>query len=638
MATLLRHRLIPFLSLLLLLALAPVGARAATPNTATECIDLGLVWVHVEIRGEVADSGCAVDFGTGEEALVSAGVEITDNAGFITHLAGRPDASDAAGSMYWWSYWTLAPQDGSPGEWAFSEFGMADSRPQAGSVEAWVFQESYAEDAVPPALDPLAATGPGPIGPGADPATPAERATAWLLGETTDGALPNFLGNPDWGLTTDAVLGLVAAGAGEEQLAPVLEAVQGAVRDGSYGFLVDGENTYVDAGGVAKLTLIASLTGADPSSYGGRDLVSALESELVDGQLKGANTFGQAYAVMALAGLDRPVTEAADFLVAQQCPSGDFRLFPAATPCTTDAGNADRDASALAVLGLRAAAASGLEVAAALDSGVEWLVSDQKADGSWIGSRWTASPNTNSTGLVAHALSGLATDSVRKAAAWTASLQVSGGADDGAVAYDAAAFGDGAITGSRSQWQRATSQALFALAPQQAPEPDQSETPSPAPTVTVTATATATATATVTSTAPATGGRDLYETPGFHTSGGRNWMTVCEPYSLTTRCWTYIWGTTVHEASGVFVPVNGWQFNNLTYVASPRSSWADNPLGHSGRWTAEDGRQWRTECDTAVTGKNGCRSYVQARVVQRTGDAYHYETLEVFNNMVRFSR
>ena len=89
-------------------------------------------------------------------------------------------------------------------------------------------------------------------------------------------------------------------------------------------------------------------------------------------------------------------------------------------------------------------------------------------------------------------------------------------------------------------------------------------------------------------------------------------------------------------------------FNNLTYVASPRSQWTKNPLGAYGQvggkasWTAEDGRKWRTECDSEITGRNGCRSYVVARVIEAyylpSGDrAFRWVTKEVFNNMVLFS-
>lgn len=152
-------------------------------------------------------------------------------------------------------------------------------------------------------------------------------------------------------------------------------------------------------------------------------------------------------------------------------------------------------------------------------------------------------------------------------------------------------------------------------------------TPEPAPTVT--------ATETVTS-APVE--KDLYETPGRHTSGGRQWMTACEPYSMTHRCWTWIWGVQVQHVGGDrFIQTEGWVFNNLTYVASPKSLWVDNPLGNPGTWTDAEGRDWRTECNTAVTGGNGCRSWVSTEVAVRTGEGFGFVRSEVFNNIVRFS-
>lgn len=179
--------------------------------------------------------------------------------------------------------------------------------------------------------------------------------------------------------------------------------------------------------------------------------------------------------------------------------------------------------------------------------------------------------------------------------------------------------------------------------PTQTPDPEPTVTTdptvSPEPTVTVTVSAEPSTAPTVTVTAePETvGGRDLYETPGFHESGDRRWMTVCEPYSIGIRCWTHIWATTIRDLDGTFVQDNGWVFNNLTYVGTPRQAWADNPLGHTGGWTAEDGRKWRTECDTANTGRGGCHSYIEASVIERSGDTYRYVTLEVFNNQVRFN-
>ncbi len=175
-------------------------------------------------------------------------------------------------------------------------------------------------------------------------------------------------------------------------------------------------------------------------------------------------------------------------------------------------------------------------------------------------------------------------------------------------------------------------------------------TMTPTVTVTVTAPPATTAPPTTPTTAPSTTvppaipAEDLYSTPGYHTVNGRRWFTSCEPYSQTVRCRTNIWSTQVVSQAGRFVSETGWHFNNLTYLESPRSLWANNPLGNSGAWKTEDGRRWYTECDTAATGRNGCRSYIwMPNVVTATQNAngsYSYSFVDkwVFNNMVRFSR
>lgn len=134
----------------------------------------------------------------------------------------------------------------------------------------------------------------------------------------------------------------------------------------------------------------------------------------------------------------------------------------------------------------------------------------------------------------------------------------------------------------------------------------------------------------------------IYETPGFHQSGGRWWYTECEPYSQTLRCRTDIWSTQTRLVGGAFASETGWHFNNLTYLPfMKRAQWAGNPLGRTGEWTTQ-GRRWRTECDTATSGRNGCRSYVWtnyvAAVKTPTG-AWDYRPVAgwVFNNIVKFS-
>ncbi len=134
---------------------------------------------------------------------------------------------------------------------------------------------------------------------------------------------------------------------------------------------------------------------------------------------------------------------------------------------------------------------------------------------------------------------------------------------------------------------------------------------------------------------------DVYSTPGVHFVGGRQWWTECEKYSQTTRCTTRIYATQVSQVNGRFVQTNDWVFNNLTYLPQmTRQQWKGNPLGATGSWTDASGRAWRTECDTAVTGRNGCRTYAEADVIAAVTvngvRGYRWETRMVLNNIVRF--
>ncbi|MDO5735292.1 MAG: hypothetical protein Q4P15_02330 [Propionibacteriaceae bacterium] len=134
----------------------------------------------------------------------------------------------------------------------------------------------------------------------------------------------------------------------------------------------------------------------------------------------------------------------------------------------------------------------------------------------------------------------------------------------------------------------------------------------------------------------------VYDTPGGHISGDRLWNTECEKYSSNVvRCSTKIWATQVHLQGGRYVWKTGWTFNNLSYLSSPRASWAGNNLGRTNNRWVSGGKTWRTECDTATTGQGGCRSYVWTKQVQakKSGSRWVYSNAEgwVFNNLVLFS-
>lgn len=451
------------------------------------------------------------------------------------------------------------------------------------------------------------------------PTTPAGRAAGWLVRQAPAGTLPRFDGTVDWQLTSDAVLGLVSAGATKQQLDPFIKQLQSAVADREYGILMAGSAPAPDGGALAKLLVIAQATGTNPRDFGGIDLEAAVNAELVDGMLGRrrspanlvqSNTFGQAYVVLGLIGTRTDPRPAVRALLQQQCPAGDFRLGLSTDACTTAASAADRDVTAMAIHALRAADRTGrINVTSQLNKAVTWLAKDQAKGGSWIASRSQPHANTNTTGLAARALAGLEPMAVSRAAGFTESLQVSGGSDDGAVAYSAAALKAG-TSENRFQWHRATAQALFALVHW-----------------------------------------DVYSVEGTHSFNGRQWRTTCEPYSQTYRCRTEIHATTVVNEGGKLVKTTGWTFNNLTYLPSRRELWRSNPLGNyakqaaggtTGTWTS-DGRNWRVECDTATSGRNGCRTYIRARFVASTQAAngtWTYAMTEgwVFNNIVRFTQ
>lgn len=343
----------------------------------------------------------------------------------------------------------------------------------------------------------------GPAAAAVDPA-PVEAGSAWLGGELTDGLMhnPNFGGFDDYGLSIDAAFALAAVGGHAATVEQISDAI--AAHVDSYTTGVDFGSSDVYAGAVAKAVVMAQTAGADPTSYGGVDLVDRLEGLVSTdpttlGRIEDqsdfgdyANVLGQAFAAQGLeaAGSAR-AADALAFLLQQQCSEGYFRLnFTAdkeAVDQSCDGGDdaasaPDTDATAAVMIALAGQAADPV-VGAALDDAEAWLLATQRANGSFGGGPSTEAPNANSTGLAAWALGDRGeTAAAEEAAVWLRALQTAnvGGCtpwadrDLGAVAYDRASFLEGRadnITDATSdQWRRASAQTLPALtwAPHQA--------------------------------------------------------------------------------------------------------------------------------------------------------------------------
>jgi hypothetical protein len=317
-----------------------------------------------------------------------------------------------------------------------------------------------------------ALVGPAPAHAAAATTTdPAAAAAGWLARQLTDGDHfeTEFSGTkyPDQGLTIDAVLAFTAAGVAGDSVTKAVDWL--AKPDVMAGYLGDGTvESYV--GGTAKLAYLAEVVDADPTSFGGVDLLDRLGDLLQpSGQYKDksaytpytdySNVFGQSLAILAMARTPGGApASAVQFLASTQCDDGGFPVFYG--PCTTS----DTDGTATAVQALLAAGetAKGAE-------GLAWLAAQQDAaSGGLNGTGATKGLNANSTGLAAQAFRVSAMDSqADRAVAYLKTLQVgcAGPAEHiGAIALNAL---DPAVPGSGFQLgnaPRATAQAVLGLA------------------------------------------------------------------------------------------------------------------------------------------------------------------------------
>lgn len=285
---------------------------------------------------------------------------------------------------------------------------------------------------------------------------PAPSAASYLATELAAGQdVLSASGYTDLGLTIDAVLGMSATGTAGAQAQKSAAAVE--ARAGEYHGT--GGETY--AGSLAKYIVLQEAQGKPVDA-----LVAELkglqtgEGRFSDKSQYGdySNAIGQSWALIALkrAGESIPAA-AADYLVAQQCTDGGFRLSPG------EACESDPDVTSFAV---QALVGAGRTEAAA--KGANYLATKQGANGGLSGGTSTPEINANSTGLaaVAFRLTGKAANAAR-AVDFVKSLQVPCDAPEavrGAIAYDAASLAEAKSSGTAGdKFNRTTAQAVFAL-------------------------------------------------------------------------------------------------------------------------------------------------------------------------------
>ena len=250
---------------------------------------------------------------------------------------------------------------------------------------------------------------PGPGLPGSA-ALGVRSGAQWLATQFgPDGAIPSTTtpGDDDLSATANAVLALASAG------------TDTAVAERGLSFLAGHVNAYVQSGGVDQpgslslLILDAHALGADPTTFGGSDLVMRLEQTersigvdaglfgSADPSYDGAYRQGLALAALAAGGVTTgtPLVAAEQWLTGQQCPGGGWTSYVTVTnPCNGLPANfagPDTNSTSVAVLGLAAQGAASTARSAALG----FLRAGQNSDGGW-GYYPTNTTDPNSTGLV----------------------------------------------------------------------------------------------------------------------------------------------------------------------------------------------------------------------------------------------
>ncbi|HEY8823118.1 MAG TPA: prenyltransferase/squalene oxidase repeat-containing protein [Dermatophilaceae bacterium] len=236
----------------------------------------------------------------------------------------------------------------------------------------------------------------------------AQRAAAYVASNLKDGDHVEGKFGPDLGQTSDVALGLAATGGQPATLAKVLTYLETHGAAYLHGDPSTGEKVGAHyAGSTGKLALVAQVTGKNPSSFGGFDLIGELRKLMgKDGRFRDdskfgdySNPLGQSFDILALnrGTRDGAPRASVDNLLTAQCPDGGFaEAFPkAGAACSSSP-----DATGLALQAL-VATGNGCPAVKALS----WLTAHQQADGSFGSQAADASKpaagNVNSTAYAA---------------------------------------------------------------------------------------------------------------------------------------------------------------------------------------------------------------------------------------------
>jgi hypothetical protein len=216
----------------------------------------------------------------------------------------------------------------------------------------------------------------------------------------------------DFGLTIDGALALAATGDQVPALRKIVAFIAGNDKDASGKTVNDwtGIGTrYASGGAIGKEALLAEVVGGNPRSFGGRNLIAALDASVCTRASGGANpacpaagsyhddtsVFDQALGIMAQLRAGQAAGAAAPIAYLESLQRSDGS-FPSLIPAS---GGPDVDSTAMAVMAL--ALAGGPRAGAGVSSGLAWIASQQERDG---GFRSAGGDSVNSAGLAVQAL------------------------------------------------------------------------------------------------------------------------------------------------------------------------------------------------------------------------------------------
>jgi hypothetical protein len=234
----------------------------------------------------------------------------------------------------------------------------------------------------------------------------------------------------DGGGTADAIYALAASKSGKDTIKHAIAYFKHNVE--SYVDIKNTDGYGPNDGGIGKTAIAAMVAGADPTSFGGYNLLAQLKTdECAAASLtcvargSAANVYSsisESVVITAEAragGKYRPSAHARAYFQSLQCADGGFTAGTAGgSTCAPDV-----DATGYAVMALQALGGSK----ARIDKAAAWLASTRSANGSWTSQ---GGANVDSTALAVVALH-VAGRPTAKSATWLRAQQVTSGPTTG---------------------------------------------------------------------------------------------------------------------------------------------------------------------------------------------------------------